>query len=155
MLTRFRIHLSQSVPFAPGDAAALASGAHVISTHVKNGLRRVHLAVLDELSTRPNADHVAKGTRTLWKARAPSVSDLKPQKRISCVLPLGLDDIVMGYCASPPILPISVHYSSPSVLQPMAAYPVPRSPVLYAPYLLDRIPQVQRERCSFREPSLR
>ena len=134
MYTRFRIHLSQSVPFAPGDAAALAPGAHVVSTHVKNGLRRVHLAVLDELSTRSNADNVAKGTRTLWKARAPSVSDLKPQKRISCVLPLGFDDIVVGYCASLSLFLTSALHLSPPVLQPTAVYPAPRSPVLYTPH---------------------
>ncbi|EJF60945.1 WD40 repeat-like protein [Dichomitus squalens LYAD-421 SS1] len=82
----------QTTSFTPGDAAALTSGGHVVSTHVKNGSRRVHYTVHDA-----PVDDAKLRTRTLWKGRDPSPSSAQAERRITSILPLELELIVLGY----------------------------------------------------------
>ena len=67
-------------------------GGHVVSTRVKNGRRRIHFVSVD-----PSAHSSENSkTRTLWKARFDAF--VSPSKsRISSILPLELDTIVLGY----------------------------------------------------------
>ena len=93
------VQLAVSAPFTAGDAVSLAPGGYILSTHVKQGRRRVHHTSLDNLNDHPSNATVAK-TRTLWKARAGSMSAPTLPRRISTMLPLDLDVIIIGYCRS-------------------------------------------------------
>ena len=99
ILILYSVQLAVSAPFTVGDAASLAPGGYILSTHVKQGRRRVHHTSLDNLNDRPSNATVAK-TRTLWKARAGSMSAPISPRRISTMLPLDLDVIIIGYCRS-------------------------------------------------------
>ncbi|RDX48877.1 WD40 repeat-like protein [Lentinus brumalis] len=81
---------TQNVPFTQGDAAALTPGGHVVSTHVKHSRRRVHYT-----SVGTSTADARSRTRSLWKART-ELPEPKPVRRISSILPLELENIILG-----------------------------------------------------------
>ncbi|KAI0823988.1 WD40 repeat-like protein [Trametes gibbosa] len=83
--------LVQAVPISPYEAAALTPNGHAISTRVKNGRRRIHHTALDPT----DANEIFR-THALWKARTDAFAP-HPAPRISSILPLDLDSIVVGY----------------------------------------------------------
>ncbi|RPD74051.1 WD40 repeat-like protein [Lentinus tigrinus ALCF2SS1-7] len=82
---------TQNVFFTQGDAAILTPGGHVVSTHMKHGRRRVHYTSVDA-----SKGDASPRTRSLWKART-DASSAKAARRISSMLPLELDTIILGY----------------------------------------------------------
>ncbi|CDO72195.1 hypothetical protein BN946_scf184970.g47 [Trametes cinnabarina] len=84
--------VAQTIVLSSYDVAALTLGGHVVSTRVKNGRRRIHHTSVDA------SDSVAGRvtTRSLWKAQSDAFAP-KPEPRISCILPLELDLIILGY----------------------------------------------------------
>ncbi|KAI0655440.1 WD40 repeat-like protein [Cubamyces menziesii] len=84
--------LLRTTPLSSYEAASIVPGGHVVSTRVKNGRRRIHFVSVD-----PSAHSSENSkTRTLWKARFDAFAS--PSKsRISSILPLELDTIVLGY----------------------------------------------------------
>ena len=87
--------MAHSAPFTAGDAASLSPGGHIVSTHVKEGRRRVHLTSLNNVSGLAMS---SAGTKTLWKAE-PTIRP-PARRRISTLLPTELDDVIVGYCQS-------------------------------------------------------
>ncbi|KAI0354805.1 WD40 repeat-like protein [Trametes cingulata] len=86
--------LTHTIPLSTYDVATLVPGGHVISTRVKNGRRRIHQSDLDA----PDIPKEKSRTHSLWKARTDAfAAQSQAAPRISSVLPIELDLLVLGY----------------------------------------------------------
>ncbi|KAI0365315.1 WD40 repeat-like protein [Pilatotrama ljubarskyi] len=86
--------LLHTIPLSSYDHATLAPGGNVISTRVKNGRRRIHQADFEA----PDSPKDIFRHRALWKARTDAFcAQSQALPRISSVLPMELDLIVLGY----------------------------------------------------------
>ena len=84
-----RPQLIRSVPLLSSDTYALSSARCALSTRIRNGRRRLYYYVTE------GAEDVKP--RTLWKVRREDVRSDPDAPRVTAMLPIELDIIIVGY----------------------------------------------------------